>query len=381
MKILMLSAPGSTHTIKWVRSLADQGLKIAVFGLSDCDPSVYSSHPSIELHTLSFNRSLVRSGLGSPAKLSYLRAVSKVKQIIAEFKPDIVHAHFATSYGLLGALSGFHPYVLSVWGSDVYDFPHKSILHRALLRFNLRRADKVLSTSHMMAAETRKYTSKTISVTPFGIDLTLFSPKPVKSLFDDSQIVIGTIKALENVYGIDTLIRAFELLKKKYPALPLKLMLVGSGSQEQYLKDLADTLNLAQDTIFTGQISYDRVVDYHNMLSIFVSLSNRESFGVAVVEASACEKPVVVSNVGGLPEVVENGVTGFVVRANNPEQAAAAIEKLILDPELCLKMGQTGRNRVSKLYNWPDNVNQMTNIYAVLLKKRTLYKPEFGIKI
>jgi len=83
--------------------------------------------------------------------------------------------------------------------------------------------------------------------------------------------------------------------------------------------------------IFTGKVPYNEVPKYQNMLTISVSVSDSESFGVAILEASACEKPVVVSNVGGLTEVVEDGVTGIIVPPRNPEKTAEAIEKLLLD--------------------------------------------------
>jgi glycosyltransferase involved in cell wall biosynthesis len=88
---------------------------------------------------------------------------------------------------------------------------------------------------------------------------------------------------------------------------------------------------------------------------------------VAIIEASACEKPVVVSNEGGLPEVVKDGETGFVVPPKDPRATAMAIEKLMLDKELCIKMGKKGRKRVMKLYNWDDNVDLMISIYQGLI--------------
>ena len=99
------------------------------------------------------------------------------------------------------------------------------------------------------------------------------------------------------------------------------------------------------------------------MLDIYVAVSIKESFGVAVLEASACSKPVVVSNVGGLPEIVEDGITGFIVEKENPEVLAEALEKLILDIDLRIQMGKNGRNKVINEYNWKDSVAAMISIY------------------
>ena len=173
---------------------------------------------------------------------------------------------------------------------------------------------------------------------------------------------------LEKKYGIEYLIRAFKIVSDKYADLPIKLLIVGGGSLENKLKKITKELKIESKTIFTGKVTFNDVPKYQNMLSVFVALSYNESFGVAVIEASACEKPVVVSNVGGLPEVVEDGVTGIVVPPGNPEKTAEAIEKLILNENLRKKMGKKGRERVKKYFNWDDNIRQMIRIYKNLLR-------------
>lgn len=365
MRILLLSNPNSVHTIKWAKSLAENNINIIIFGLGDLTVYDYKKYPNIKVIIL--NEKITRDE-GAFSKLRYLKALPKIKNIIKEFKPDIVHAHYASSYGLLGALSGFAPFILSVWGSDVFTFPDKSFLHKLILEYNLKKADKILSTSHVMAKETKLYTSKDVEVTPFGIDMEQFKPMETESLFDKEDIVIGTVKTLEEKYGIEYLIKAFKVVSDKYQKLPLKLLIVGGGSLEKELKQLTKDLNIENKTIFTGKVPFEDVPRYHNMLSVSVSVSNSESFGVAIIEASACAKPVVVSNVGGLPEVVEDGITGFVVPPRDEKETAKAIEKLILDEELRTIVGNRGRERVKKLYNWNVNVAQMIGIYKGLIK-------------
>jgi glycosyltransferase involved in cell wall biosynthesis len=304
-----------------------------------------------------------REGYGI-SKIVYLRALGAVIQSIREFRPDIVHAHYASSYGLLGALSRFHPYVLSVWGSDVFDFPRKSFMHRALLRYNFRAADRILSTSKIMVQEIGRYTHKTVQVTPFGIDLDQFKPaSATRSGFRHGDIVIGTIKKMERIYGLEHLVRAFGIVKRNHPKLPLKLLLVGGGSLERSLKQLVRQLRLERETSFVGEVPISDIPLYHNMISIFASLSLSESFGVSVLEASACERPVVASCVGGLSEVVLHGKTGYLVPAHDSRGAAAALEKLILDSQLRTDMGRRGREFVRRNYNWSDSVAVMMDIY------------------
>jgi len=107
-------------------------------------------------------------------KSTYLLSIVRFKRVIKKFGCDILHAHSASSYGLLGSLVNFHPYVISVWGNDVYNFPQKSSFYSNLIKYNFKRCDLILSTSKIMAKETSKYSPKGIIVTPFGIDIEKF---------------------------------------------------------------------------------------------------------------------------------------------------------------------------------------------------------------
>ena len=369
MKLMLLADPGSSHTLKWAKSLASKGLNVSIFGLTGFDENLYSGYQGINIFTAGINKKDVNSHNKDIYKLiKYPFTVLQLKKIIMLIKPDIVHAHMATSYGLLGALSGFHPFILSLWGHDIYKFPLKSSIHKKLLQYNLHKADKLLSTSKAMADAAHKYTEKPIEVTPFGVDLEFFKPSESRSLFDKNSIVIGTIKALDNEYGVEYLLKAFGILKAKFKEEPLKLLIVGCGELEGYLNKLAIELNINNDTVFTGRVDYNKINEYHNMMTVEVYLSNSESFGVSVVEASACMKPVIVSNVGGLPEVVKDHETGFIVPPRNAELAAAAIEKLLFDKDLRYKMGVSGRKLVEAQYNWDNNLEQMVSVYKDTLK-------------
>ena len=364
MKLLYLGDINSSHTLKWITSLSKYIDEICIFSFKPLEINSYKDIKNIKIETLDIknNQKIIN-------KINYLKGISKLKKIIKNFKPDILHAHYATSYGLLGALSGFHPFILSVWGSDVFDFPKKSFFHKYILKYNLKKADKIVSTSNFMAKETQLYTDKYIEVIPFGIDLEQFKPMNIKNqFFNENDIVIGTVKALEKIYGIEYLIKAFKILSDKYKQLPLKLLIVGGGSLENKLKNLTSALNIEDKTIFVGKVPFLEVPKYHNMLSISVFMSLQESFGVSVIESMACEKPVIVSDAGGLREIVENGVTGFVVPSKRYDLAAKAMENMILNKSIREELGKNGRKRVKKLYNWEDNVKQIIKIYKDILK-------------
>ena len=364
IRLLLLADHASTHVIKWAGSLCREGVSVTIFSLSAASDEMYGDFPAIRVFRGGLAREEVVSD-SSKRKWKYLLMLKQLKRLIREYQPDIVHAHYASSYGLLGALSGFHPLVISVWGSDVFDFPQRSFFHRKLLEYNLLQADKVLSTSQVMARQTAKYTSSEVEVTPFGIDLERFRPAPEGSGRKD--IVIGTIKMLEETYGIHYLIPAFAKVREKHPDLPLKLLIVGSGSQEARLKKMCSEFGIESVATFTGWVPYREIVSYYNQLDIYAAVSLQESFGVAVLEASACGKPVVVADVGGLPEVVEKEVTGIVVPPANVEKTAVALERLVIDEELRKRMGENGRKMVKERYDWTNNLQQMISIYRQLI--------------
>lgn len=365
MKIFLLANPDSVHTINWVNALSEKGIEIYLFGLSNYDKNNFNKNIVIE--SLNISSDIKDKPDASLFKIIYLTSLKRIKELIKNFKPDILHAYYLSSYGLLGALANYHPYIISVWGSDIYFVPEKNIIHKKLIEYSLNRADLIFSTSNSMMQQTKRFTNRKIIVTPFGINLKKFRRLCTHSFFDENTIVIGTIKALEERYGIEYLIKAFKLVKERLYHTSLKLMIIGKGTQYTYLRKIVKDLNLEDDILFTGFVTPDKIPEYHNMIDIFVALSTEhESFGVAVLEALACQRPVVVSDVEGFVEIVKGGQFGLIVKRKNIEDAAEALIKLIMDKELREKMGEIGRKFVSDNYNWDNSVNKVYDIYRNL---------------
>lgn len=356
MKILVLSDLNSIHTKKWVRSLAENGIDLFVFGIDVLKSDFYDQFNNVNVYSHGIN-------VGSSSKSSYLKSRKALKKIYTDFQPDIVHAHYASSYGLLGSFLKHKPYFISVWGADVFDFPNESFIKKAIIKRNLRKATCICSTSEVMAVETKKYTNKMVHVVPFGVDINQFasSGKPV----NPNKLVFGIVKTLEDKYGISYLISAFALLVKGDPSNEHELLIVGGGSKELDLKKQVEDLQLTNRVQFAGAVAHNEVADYFNRMDIVVipSTLHSESFGVAAVEASACEKPVIVSNVGGLPEVIDDYKTGLVAEPKNAKDLFEKMNYLCEHPEKIIEYGKAGRENVLKKYIWNDNVRTMINLY------------------
>lgn len=367
MKIFILSDAANIHTKRWVSALSENNLAIYLFSLNTEHSDFYNKKKNVTVFSFEITDKLKNKRKnGSLEKLKYLSVIKNLRKKIKDFKPDILHAHYASSYGLLGALSNFHPYIISVWGSDVYDFPKVSFLHKSILKYNLSKADKILSTSQVMAKETNKYTNKEIDITPFGVNLDLFKKTGTP---DSEQFIVGNVKTLAPKYGIDILIKAFKVVVDNNPNIDPNLIIIGDGEQKDELAKLAQDLSLESKISFLGKIENNLLPQYYNSFSVFVTTSilNSESFGVVAVEAMACECPVVVSDADGFTEVVVDNETGFIVPKGDIEATANAIQKFIDDEKLRNIMGEKGRKRVKHLYNWKMNVNKMVKIYHILL--------------
>ena len=353
MRICYLADALSIHTQKWAHFFAERGHEIHIISFRPASIS------GIQIHHVNV----------PPVKLGYFLGIPKVGRLVRKIAPDILHAHHATSYGMVGATTSCHPFFISSWGSDVIWSPQQSFVIDKILRYNLRHADVITATSRMLAETTATFCPPDthVHVIPFGIDPNIFAPRPTTR--SNQSPVVGTVKTLRPRYGIHELILAFHRVADTSPSA--RLVIVGGGEQYSELHELVVNLRLENCITLTGHVSHGSIPEYLRSFDIFVvpSLANGESFGVAAVEASACGLPVIASRVGGLPEVVLDGETGLLIPPGDINALAAAMSRLLSDPELRTHMGQAGRQFVLKHYRWEDNAKLMEQLYNEILDR------------
>ena len=357
MKVLFLSNAKSIHTVKWVNALSGRGHEVHLAYKKDDYPVEKNIDNRVILHQLK----------NSGTKGYYLNS-RELNKLYKTLKPDVVNAHYASGYGTLARHSKLKPLILSVWGSDVYDFPYHSKIKMKILKENINFAGKIASTSYSMAAQVEKIMGikMDITVTPFGVDTDLF--KPISTVKKD--FTFGIVKTLSKKYGIEYIIKAFKILLDRMEAesIPIKpkFEVYGRGILEEELKELTKKLNISDRVYFNGYIPNINVPEAINGMDIFClgSESESESFGVAAVEAMACAVPVIATDVSGFKEVMVNGETGFIVPRKDENAMAEAMYNLMLNSELRKKMGKNGRKRVIELYDWKKNVDIMERLYS-----------------
>ena len=366
MKICILADAQSSHTQKWAQYFAGMNHDVHIISFLNAEI------PGVTVHNIEFKwRGVINhstSTFSTIRKLSYLLYLKKIKRLVQNLKPDIIHAHYATSYGIVGVFTNFHPFIISVWGSDVIDFPKKSVFRKWVLTFILNRADYITATSRMLTVEVRKFLKKgqLIYTIPFGVNVKNFTSKAEKS---GDVLTIGIVKALEEKYGIPYLIQAFARCEKKYQNI--RLLIVGSGIMENDLKRYCRELSVNSKVEFAGSVLNDQIPDFLNRMDVFVmpSILESETFGVAVVEAASCGIPVIASNIGGLPEVVVHQKTGFLFTPKNVDELSNYMETLIKDENLRIQMGKAARQFVLENYDWQKNASKMNELYDKTIKE------------
>jgi glycosyltransferase involved in cell wall biosynthesis len=292
-----------------------------------------------------------------------------------EQQADVIHAHWAIPTGP-AAVQAAHrlgvPSVITMHGGDVYvnpeqgyDFPTRWYV-RPALRWTLRKADALTAITedcqnHALRAGAP---ADSIRLVFNGTDLERFSPVAHRNGAPDPRFGPQMIFACRQLFprkGIRFLIEAAAQLKPRFPEL--KVVVAGDGFERPELVRLAAQLGIAADVTFLGWVPNAELPQYYRAAAVSVIPSLEEGFGIPAAEAMGCETPVVASDAGGLPEVVENGVTGLVVPRGDSSALATAIGSLLADPERRFRMGQAGRERALRLFDWDRTAAQFEQIY------------------
>ena len=350
-RVAIFGWSGSVHIRRWVRGMSAQGYEVKLISLGG-EPL-----NDIETHIIPRRN-----------RLTYVTRTRMAVAAARALKPDLVHAHYATGFGYWGLRTGHHPFLVSVWGADVVDFP-RSWWRRAVIRKILRTADHISATSHYLKEATERLlpdVSDKTSVIPFGVEL----PETVSDEPPRPPVRLCFIKALRPKYGPDTLLRA--LARVRSSGHDVRLTLAGEGEMTVALKALTASLGLKDAVTFVGFIDNSQIArllqEHHAM--VMPSVSASESFGVAVLEAGASERAVVASNVGGVPEILIDGHNGLLVPPGDVDRLAEAIARVATNDDLRRQMGQRGRELVQEKYTWQRSLDMMTALYERLIHER-----------
>jgi len=297
-------------------------------------------------------------------------AVGALAAHLAELRPDVIHNHMfrAETVGTRAAMAlaeigHRRPYVVST----VHSSRVRSEEDRDLLRQLTPHMDQVIAVSRMIEAklENEGRTAAPVRLIYNGVDLSRYDhTEPCCTLPEEygmepgSQIV-GVVARLEPEKGHATLIEAWPQVLRAVP--DAYLLIVGEGSRREALEAQARDMRVAHRVVFTGR--RDDVPSVTAALDVAVLPSYREAQGLSILEAMALSRPVVASNVGGIPEMIEDGVTGLLVPPHDADGLARSISRLLLDHPLADTLARAGHDLVHDRFCVELMVSEIQAIY------------------
>ena len=314
-----------------------------------------------------------RSVLSRPIYLlvRFPLAMYQLIRIIQKKHIDVVNIHYPGEFGAFFALCRrivSFSLVTSVHGADLFPGGKPQNSYPERLRFLLKSSDRIVAPSqrHLEdVAAVFPFLRKKLTFIHNGVDLEELQFPRRSSIPEVQGNYLLCIAMHNEKKGLDVLLRAFALLQNTAPLL--KLLLVGDGPLRGELEGLAQALGIANRVQFLGLRGRDQVARLMHGCEVFVLPSRSEPFGIVLIEALACKKPVIATTVGGIPEIVENGKSGILVEPDNPEALAAALTSMLQNESLRLAMARAGNARVREKFSTENTGSSYEALFDNLL--------------
>jgi len=366
LRICYIADAGSIHTRRWVNYFAQKGHQVHII----TSRSGEGYPESVRLHLLT---PLVSHHQKGAAYINSLPWLLQTRRLINWIKPDIVDAHYITINGYLGAFSGFHPLVLTAWGSDILADTRIGLYLSILTGYALKKAEIVTCNSETVKREIIKQGVKPdrISIIYQGIDTQRFSPQPDNKFKERLGLpegpIIISIRNFKPIYNVELLIRAIPSVLEHSPQVTF--IIAGEGEQRKYLEQLAASLGCTANIRFVGLITRDELPKYLASADIYVSTSLSDSASLSLQEAMACETAPVVTDLAGNREWVTDGKNGFLVPTNDAQTLADKIVYLLKNEAAGKNFGRLGRKTIQERAEYEQEMGQMEKLYQSLVTK------------
>jgi glycosyltransferase involved in cell wall biosynthesis len=373
LRIAVLANFDSPHGWRWVKEFVHWGHE--VHGISYYKP--HRELPGVTVHVLRPGNDAPAPGPAAasqrrlPLPDSAFRLVNALRfrraglsSILRDISPDLFHAHFVVEHGFFGAMAGFHPYVLSAWGSDLFRAP-RTPLGSAVARYALGRADLLTANDPALyrAALRLGLPPDRGAVIRLGLDADWFA-QPLTGVNvgpDTSPPTVLSDRALEPLYNVDTLVRAFALLRRRLPSA--RLIVAGDGSQRPRLERLAEDLGQAKSIEFAGVVLQERLRVLLQGAHVYTSVPSSDSLAVSTMEAMAAGTFPVVSNLESQDGWITHRLTGLRVPPRDVDALAENLHVALTDAGLRREAAVANRARVEAEGRLDRNMKLMERHY------------------
>ncbi|MFQ6389383.1 N-acetyl-alpha-D-glucosaminyl L-malate synthase BshA [Priestia aryabhattai] len=299
---------------------------------------------------------------------------SKMAEVAKREKLDIIHTHYAIPHAVCGILAKQMvehevKIVTTLHGTDITVLGEDPSL-KDLIKFGIEKSDAVTAVSQSLVDQTHHLISpdKEIETMYNFIDERVYHKKEVQYLkaeygiLENEKVVIH-ISNFRQVKRVTDIVKTFAIINKK---LQSKLLLVGDGPEMTVVSQLVRELNLQDSVLFLGK--QENVAELYSISDLKLLLSEKESFGLVLLEAMACGVPCIGTNIGGIPEVIEHEKTGYICEVGDVEEAASKAIQLLENEQLHHQMREASLIAVNHKFHSTEIVSQYEKLYYKLVQ-------------
>ena len=375
MKICYVADGTSIHTQRWINYFARKGHEIHLI----CWKLMPGYDKSVHIHLLT---KLAPKIWAVSQYISFLFWIVQVRRLVRKIRPDIVDGHFITVYGFLAACSGFHPLVVSAWGSDMLLQPKRNPLSKFTAKYALKKADIIICLFPIDIAKEQitelGIDSNKIRTVLLGVDTTEFNPshrdeKIRRTLgVERSQPVVISTRTLAPIYDVETLLKAIPLVLAEIPQA--KFVIAGTGQQQGYLRELARVQGVSNSTKFIGWVPRTELPKYLSSADIYVSSSLSDGTSNSLLEAMACELAPIVTDIPANKAWINDGENGFLFPTRDYKTLGSKIIYLLNNEELREDFSRRSREIVQKKAEQQTEMKKLERIYHELVEPNSILR-------
>lgn len=358
MRLCFIANPNSIHAQRWVRYFAGRGHDVHLIGDK---PPAAAPPPDIHFHDLTRQ--------ANTRKLRYLTWSRTVRRLVRTIQPDVLHAHQVASAGWLGAAAGYHPLVVTSWGSDLLVGPRRSLFQRWLAQIVLRRADYVTAVSEELARIAQQLGSPAdrTEVAPWGVDPAVFYPLPQAERPTQAPMVLS-LRAIQALYNPLVVAAAIPQVLKAIP--DVRFSVLTYNADPDLLAEfhrLVDDAQAAHAVEFVPPLANDQAVaDLCRRADVALSVPSSDGTPKSVQEAMACGAVPVVSDLPALRPWLQHEAQGLVVPLGDSVALADAVIRLLTDDDLRRRLRAAGLKIIAERADARSCMQRYEQIYQHL---------------
>lgn len=360
MRLLYFSRDYTAHDHRFLSALADTDHEIYYLRLEKRGQTLEDRPLPDRVEQVAWEGGQAPAVLKDGWKL-----LASLREVIRRLKPALIHAGPIQTVAFLTALTGFRPLVSMSWGYDLMHDVNRGWFWRWSARYVLQRSAAFVGDCEAVRQQAKAYgmAPERIVIFPWGVNLQKFVPAPERPAAQTFTVL--STRSWEAIYGVEILAKAFAQAARQVPEL--NLIMLGNGSLAGRLRQIFGQAGVDSRVLFPGQIRQDDLPRYYRSADLYVSASRTDGTSISLLEALACGCPVLVSDIPGNREWVQDGVQGWLFPDGDEDALVAALVRAVQQRSQLTAMRTAARALAEQRADWNKNFPKLLHAYALAL--------------